>query len=65
MNYKFKIFEVKDKKELEVASGEGANQKKIEAECSHYAMMYSQDGEIRIWRNYEEEKIVNRKPIKG
>ena len=53
MNYKFKIFEVRDGDKLEVASGEGKNKEAVEKECKHYAMMYVQDGDIAIERNYD------------
>jgi len=63
--YKFKLFEVKDGKKLEVASGSGRDIQDIERELNHYYMMYSQDGPVEIWRNYDEEEELYNKLNKG
>lgn len=39
-----------------VASVEGSDKEAVEKEIQHYALMYSQDGEISIKRNYKQTK---------
>jgi len=52
MKYKFKIYEIHNKEELMVASGEGNSQEQLDKECNHYAMQYAQDYPVRVWRNH-------------
>lgn len=51
MEYKFKIYEIRGKNKLEVGSGK--DKEAIEREAQHYAMQYSQDGPVEIWRSWE------------
>jgi len=53
MKYKFEIYEIHKEGDLMVASGEGNNLVEIEKECYHYAMQYSQDYPINIFKSWE------------
>lgn len=39
-----------------VASAECINKRDVEKEIQHYALMYSQDGDVEIIRNYKLQK---------
>jgi len=51
--YRWQICEVHGKKLLEVAEGSASNKEDAEKELNHYALQYSQDCPIKIWRSWE------------
>jgi hypothetical protein len=56
MKYKWKVFEIHNEEELEVASGETNNKQSAKRELSHYAFQYAQDCPIKVWKNWEEKE---------